>query len=120
MPSIHVVAAITPPLIAGTAPTSALTGHGGGVGCGVMKAALILFGIGILLFLVMAWFLKTSEETSETKDIIDDEPTEDEAVRLLRQIEKNTSATHFWTRVTGIPVLLGMIAGFLVALEKCN
>lgn len=44
----------------------------------------------------------------------------DESIRLLRQIEKNTSATHFWTRVTGIPVLLGMIAGFLVALEKCN
>ena len=44
----------------------------------------------------------------------------DESIRLLRQIEKNTSATHFWTRVTGIPVLLGIIAGFLMALEKCN
>ena len=33
----------------------------------------------------------------------------DESIRLLRQIEKNTSATHFWVRVCGIPVLIGII-----------
>jgi hypothetical protein len=46
--------------------------------------------------------------------------TDYETIRLLRQIEKNTSATHFWTRVTGIPVLIGMIIGFLMAMEKCS
>ena len=46
--------------------------------------------------------------------------TDDETIRLLRRIEENTSATHFWTRVTGIPVLIGMIVGFLMAMEKCS
>ncbi len=43
-----------------------------------------------------------------------------ETIRLLRRIEKNTSATHFWTRVTGIPVLIGMIVGVLIAMVKCS
>ena len=43
-----------------------------------------------------------------------------ETIRLLRRIEKNTSATHFWTRVTGIPVLIGMMCGLLVAMVKCS
>ena len=77
-------------------------------------AIVVLIG---LLWLVFGGMAAIKEGSTPDKDT---EPTEDEAVRLLRQIEKNTSATHFWTRVTGIPVLLGMIAGFLVALEKCN
>ena len=50
----------------------------------------------------------------------DTEPTDDETIRLLRRIEKNTSATHFWTRVTGIPVLIGMMCGLLMAMVKCS
>ena len=77
-------------------------------------AIVVLIG---LLWLVFGGMAAIKEASTPDKDT---EPTEDEAVRLLRKIEKNTSATHFWTRVTGIPVLLGMIAGFLIALEKCN
>ena len=56
----------------------------------------------------------TSEKNEN--DLTDSEK-ESESVRLLRRIEENTSATHFWTRVTGIPVL---IVGFLMAMAECN
>ena len=42
----------------------------------------------------------------------------DESIRLLQQIEKNTSATHFWVRVCGIPVLLGCIAAIIAVLAS--
>ena len=45
----------------------------------------------------------------------------DPSIRLLREIEKNTSNTHFWTMVTGIPVLLGMIAAFIaMGVKGCS
>ena len=53
----------------------------------------------------------SKEADSEAK------PTDDEIIMLLRQIERNTSATHFWTRVVGIPVLIGMILGFAKLVE---
>ena len=39
---------------------------------------------------------------------------------VLREIRDYTKKTAFWTRVTGIPVLIGMIIGFLMGLEKCS
>ena len=48
------------------------------------------------------------------------EQTDDETIRLLRRIEKNTSATHFWTRVTGIPVLIWMIVFLAAAMAECS
>jgi len=42
----------------------------------------------------------------------------DESIRLLRQIERNTSATHFWVRVCGIPVLLGFIGAIIFVLAN--
>ena len=39
-----------------------------------------------------------------------------ESVLLLRQIEENTANTHFWVRVCGIPVLLGIIIWVISAI----
>ena len=45
----------------------------------------------------------------------------DPSIELLRKIEENTSNTHFWTMVTGIPVLLGMIIAFIaMGVEGCS
>jgi len=60
------------------------------------------------------------DKVLELAPLVSAKETDDETIRLLRRIEKNTSATHFWTRVTGIPVLIGMIVGFLMAMEKCS
>ena len=38
------------------------------------------------------------------------------AIAILRQIEENTRATHFWVRVMGIPVLIGMVCGVIAML----
>jgi hypothetical protein len=62
----------------------------------------------------------TKSATDDKARPVTNNATDYETIRLLRQIEKNTSATHFWTRVTGIPVLIGMIIGFLMAMEKCS
>ena len=39
--------------------------------------------------------------------------------RLLRQIEANTAKIAFWTRVVGVPVLIGLIIGALAGLTQC-
>ena len=55
------------------------------------------------------WGYRILAKQARSKKNANHNPTDDESVRLLRQIERNTSATHFWTRVTGIPVLIGMM-----------
>ena len=40
-------------------------------------------------------------------------PTDNKIILLLEQIEENTSATHLWTRVIGIPVFIGLILAVL-------
>ena len=35
------------------------------------------------------------------------------------QIEANTAKTAFWTKVVGVPVLIGLILGALAGLTKC-
>ena len=41
-------------------------------------------------------------------------------LEVLHEIRDYTKKTAFWTRVTGIPVLIGMIIGLLMGLEKCS
>ena len=77
--------------------------------------------LAVAFFLFNAWYepSTTSEvDSKELKDTDQNTPN-DETVKLLRQIEKNTRATHFWTRVTGIPVLIGIILFLTTAIKEC-
>ena len=61
------------------------------------------------------------EAEKEEKHPVTNNETDYETIRLLRRIEENTSATHFWTRVTGIPVLIGgMIVFLATAMAECS
>jgi Flp pilus assembly protein TadB len=55
------------------------------------------------------------------------ESSQNDANRLLQQIEantrkteSNTAKTAFWTRVVGVPVLIGLIIGALASMAQCN
>jgi hypothetical protein len=48
------------------------------------------------------------------------ESSQNDANQLLRQIESNTAKTAFWTKVVGVPVLIGLIIGALAGLTQCN
>jgi hypothetical protein len=55
------------------------------------------------------------------------ESSQNDANRLLRQIEantrkteSNTAKTAFWTKVVGVPVLIGLIIGALASMAQCS
>ena len=48
------------------------------------------------------------------------ESSQNDANQLLRQIEANTAKTAFWTRVVGVPVLIGLIIGALASMAQCS
>jgi hypothetical protein len=48
------------------------------------------------------------------------ESSQNDANRLLRQIEANTAKTAFWTKVVGVPVLIGLIIGALASMAQCS
>jgi DNA-directed RNA polymerase subunit M/transcription elongation factor TFIIS len=48
------------------------------------------------------------------------ESSQNDTNRLLRQIEANTAKIAFWTRVVGVPVLIGLIIGALAGLTQCS
>ena len=76
----------------------------------VLVAALVVVG--------GALYIAGGDDTpKEDGDPI--ESSQNDANRLLRQIEANTAKTAFWTKVVGVPVLIGLIIGALAGLTQC-
>ena len=48
------------------------------------------------------------------------ESSQNDTNQLLRQIEANTAKTAFWTKVVGVPVLIGLIIGALASMAQCS
>jgi hypothetical protein len=83
-------------------------------------------GVGIVLLIVLvvigtAVGLGLWADDGDPKE--DGDPTEssqNDANQLLRQIEANTAKTAFWTKVVGVPVLIGLIIGALASMAQCS
>ena len=86
---------------------------------------IILGGIGILAFFMYRFKegeLKAKEDKQRgAKRKEDSNPLEsqNDTNRLLQQIEANTAKTAFWTKVVGVPVLIGIIMGALTLMNEC-
>jgi TPP-dependent pyruvate/acetoin dehydrogenase alpha subunit len=93
-------------------------------------AEIALMGVGPVLLGYVVWRLlptsktetqrRNEEELYERDDGNPIESSQNDANQLLRQIESNTAKTAFWTRVVGVPVLIGLIIGALASMAQCS
>ena len=96
------------------------------------EMAMVVAGLCFILFLVIFIYRQVDEtrrlkeakrqKEKQRKEWEDDTPTkssQNDTNRLLRQIESNTAKTAFWTKVVGVPVLIGIITWALVSMTKC-
>ena len=82
---------------------------------GGIKLLIVLVAIGTAVGLGL-W----ADDGDPKEDGDPTESSQNDANRLLRQIEANTAKTAFWTKVVGVPVLIGLIIGALAGLTQCN
>ena len=87
---------------------------------GAMMVVLCLAVVAFCLWWVVGSDRREAKEKEQRRKE-DSNPLEGQNVtnRLLRQIESNTAKTAFWTKVVGVPVLIGLIIGALAGLTKC-
>jgi hypothetical protein len=80
------------------------------------SALVVALVVVLVVVAVVARYM--AESVKEDGDPI--ESSQNDANQLLRQIEANTAKTAFWTKVVGVPVLIGLIIGALASMAQCS
>jgi hypothetical protein len=100
-----------------------------GSGLAILITLIVVAGLLVMPFLPTSKTeaqRRNEEELYEREDGNPTKSSQNDANRLLQQIEantrkteSNTAKTAFWTKVVGVPVLIGLIIGALAGLTKC-